>query len=186
MTYLKEKHLRNLAKTDLKITAIYPAYRSGWLVVWDKFIWKTFKVDKESWKLMEQKWNDSTKKFELIPMTEKMDKTFFQTYKKTFDVAFETANIITIDDVKKEYTDNQFTIPVKASKLKDMMRVFIEDIPMDWDREAFDWEDNFTQNIIWNFIRFTVTGKWLDTKYTYKEWKAFTSDELADMSNIPF
>lgn len=185
MTYLKEKHLRSLAKTDLKITAVYPAYRSWGLLVWDKFIWKTFKVDKESWKFMEQKWDENKKPY-LVSMTEKMDKTFFQTYKKTFDVAFETANIITIDDGKKEFTDNQFTIPVKASKLKDIMRVFIEDIPMDWDREAFDWEDNFTQNLVWNFIRFTVTWQWLDTKYTYKEWKAFTSSELADVADLPF
>lgn len=179
MAYLKSKNLRNLQKTDLKITAVYPAYRTWWVEVNWKFVWKTFKV--VDWKFKEQKWNNDERKFELVDSDIKIDKNFFSIYKKTFDVAFEVKSIMEVDGK----IDNAFIIPLSSSKVKDILRVFVEDIPMNWDKEAFDWEDWLVQNLVWNFIRFTVTWTGLDTKYTYKEWKAFSSEEI-DFDNIPF
>lgn len=195
MAYIKSKHFKQLKGIPLKITAIYPAYRSGWIKTADgKFIWRTFKY--QDWKLLEQKWDDVNRKFSLVPFVDiKQDRDFFKTYKKVFDVTFETEQEQTIKDEKKwEIVDYSFTLQwLSAYKLQEIMRATkIEDVPVDENgKEQFDWEDEFLKDMEWVFFKFNVTWTWLDTKYTFKEVKPFggikeiTKDEIS-IEDCPF
>ena len=181
--YIKAKQFRDLAKKDLKIIWVFWPYRSWWIKVWDKFLWRTFKYSSDD-KLMEQKWDSVNRKFELIPFSDiKVDRDFFKTYKKVFDVKFQTSDIIEMWD----QSDNMFIVQLSAYKLQEILRnTVVDDVPVneEWN-EKFDWEDDLYMNLINTFIKFNVTGTWLDTKYTFKSGKEF-SDDLADISNIPF
>ena len=180
--YIKAKQFRELAKRDLKIIWVYWPYRSWGIKMWDKFLGRTFKYNEE-WKLLEQKWNNDERKFNLVSFNDiKVDRDFFKTYKKVFDVKFQTADIIEIWD----QSDNTFVVQLSAYKLQEILRnTVVDDVPVneEWN-EKFDWEDDFKMDLIDTYIKFNVTWTWLDTKYTFKTWKPF-SDEI-DADNLPF
>lgn len=157
MNYIYAKHFREFE--EFTVEKIYPFYRNGGVVFNDKFIPKTFKhVDG---KLLEEKWTDGTR--ELVPCSEKLDKEFFKTYKKVFDVVIKLPKEQTVDGV----TADTFAIKgLGAFKVKEMLKAdFDYEVPMDEEHEKFNWEDDVYTNIEGKTYKMKVRGEKLDTEY---------------------
>ena len=175
--YIYAKHFRNLK--EFTITKIYAPYRNGGLEIDGMFVPRTFKYSKG--KIMEEKWVGETgsRKPELQETDIKIDKDFFFTYKKVFDVQLSTPVEVELDGKK----GTEFVIKgLGFSKVKDMLREdFDLKIPMVTrdvkgedgtvtaeEKEAFDWEDSVYQSLEGKSYKMKVTGQMLDTRYQYK------------------
>jgi len=162
--YLRAKHFRNFS--EFTIERVYPFYRNGGIEVDGKFQGKTFRyVDN---KLQEETWDKVNGKNvkTLVPVTEKIGGDFFKIYKKVFDIRITTPTEITVDGKK----GNCFTIESLGSfKIKEMLREdFSIVIPMNGDKEAFDWEDDVYKSLEGKTFQMKVTGAGLETKYKFK------------------
>ena len=188
MEYIKSSSFRQITVPFI-VTKIYDKYLNGGVGQGTKFKGRTFKIDNG---LKERVWVDGG--FEWIdpvndiPVQTKEDgvknvspekalKTpdFYRTYKKVWDTVIETLEPITItenkkgEEIKKEGTE--FTINgLGTFKLQEMLKSnFDFEVPMDGDREAFDWEDNFIKDLIGKKFQMKVTGQGLNTTYSFKE-----------------
>ena len=192
MIYLNWSALRTFKWLNIRINNIYPFYRSWWVKTADwKFIWRTFKYSADA-RLMEQKWNANERKFELVPFDDiKVDRDFFKTYKKVFDIEIETEKNISVENYKWTQEWNTFVIQgVSAFKIKEMLKAtVIDDVPEVDGKEMFDWEDNEYKKLTNVTLKFSVVWTWLDTSYNFKPISKFTSmNEVSDidMNDLPF
>ena len=154
MEYLKAKDFRQF--TEFTVKTIYPAYRSGGVKTADgRFIGKTF-VEKDG-KFMEKHFEKKGDKWDisLIEPTVIIDRDFFKTYKKVYDVVITTGE------------GNEFTIQgLGVYKIQLMLKADMDfDVPMNGDKEQFDWEDSVYKNIEGRTYKMKVTGAGLDTEY---------------------
>jgi len=164
--------------TEFTIKEIHPPYRSGGLKVDGKYKPRSFKETKDG--LKESIYNQETSSFELIDITEEIGKEFFATYKKVFDVVLEVKTPTKILNTKKEEVEaTEVSLRgLGAYKVKLMLKEdFDLEIPMNGDREAFDWEDDVYKNIIGKTYKMRVTGTGLETSYQVKEVQEIQEEE---------
>lgn len=186
MKYLNSSEFKKLKKIPCKIENIYSFYRSGFVPSLNKF--RTFvytparitddvvegrderlKIEKgEKLFLREKIWEDG--KIKLIRVKEKVDKDFLKLFPKVIDmVVVANGNV----DGKKEVITpgEEFTIPVSAKKIQDLLDVMglSDDVEEDDEgRRPFDWEDKLAYKLKWKFFQVNVTGSGLQTKYSFK------------------
>ena len=121
----------------------------------------------------------------------KVDRDFFKTYKKVFDIEIETEKNISVENYKWTQEWNTFVIQgVSAFKIKEMLKAtVIDDVPEVDGKEMFDWEDNEYKKLTNVTLKFSVVWTWLDTSYNFKPISKFTSmNEVSDidMNDLPF
>ena len=192
MQYINASKIRELKWMNIKITAIYPHYRSWWLKNAEgKFLWRTFKYN-EDWTIMEQKWDAVNKKFSLVPFMEKIDREWYKTYKKVFDIKIELEKPVTFKNWKwEDISDFEFAVQgLSAFKVKELLKAtVVDDIPEENWKEKFDWEDDEYTKLKDVTFKFSVVWTWLDTVYSFKPTSKFASmTEISeiDMNDIPF
>lgn len=136
---------------------------------------------------------------------QKVDKKAFQ---KVFAMKIELEEEMEAKKWDKENSptekNNVFTVTnIGASKIKDLIRMFSEEIPMieyKWaEREAWDFEDSMKDELKWKFVKFKLgkgvmekkdekTGEMKTiqtTKYLFSEWKEFEVKEIS-LEDVPF
>ena len=126
-----------------------------------------------------------------------MDREFFKTYKKVFDLKVVFEQPQEVKNWKNEAeTGNEITLTqVSASKVKNILTVVADVEPpmVEWKDKAgndcmvaeFDWEDKYRDALENVFVEMTVTGEGLDTKYNFSAGKEFAVKELT-LDEIPF
>ena len=140
-----------------------------------KFIYRVFKTDKDG-KLMEQKWENWKATFK--PFSDKIDKDFFSTYKKVFDVEITTAKPIPITTYKGLQEDDTFVLQATSSgKVQSMiLATILDEAPTKEDgKKEYDWEDGIINSLEGQFVKFGITWTWLETRYNFKAGKAFST-----------
>lgn len=174
MEYIKASSFRQLQKSPFVIKTVYPKYQSGGIMMGDKFVGRTFVYDEDK-KLKEKKWDDEAKAFVLVDFSDiKVDRDFYKTYKKVFDVAIVTDNEVTVKEKRKgemvEVVGTEFVVKgLGAYKLQEMLKEdFDIDVEMNGDRPVFDWEDNLVKRLEGSKFQMKVTGKMLETSYKFK------------------
>lgn len=211
--YQKAKQFRILDSVNFQVKEIYSAYRSGGLEVNGKFVGKSFYPFNEEGKTVfkEKFWNADERKFDFRPYDGKLDKEFYKTYKKVFDVHVVLGEDVTLPVWDKEQKKEVDTVVAKgnevvfqaisASKVKTM----IEDLDLDegiklvegTDKagekamvKPFDWEDEYKDKLKEQFITMKVRGTGMDTKYKFKQGKPFKMEEddkfAINLDDIPF
>jgi len=183
--YLPAKHFREFK--EFKIENIFPFYRTGGIMDGKgKFHGRTFvfvdgALKEEKWEELEGKnvkkitalegdvvvYDKKTKESESIPFEDALkDWRFWSTYRKVFDVKISVKKEVTVDGK----TGTVFVINRLGSwKIQEMLREDFElKIPMNGDREAFDWEDKEYTRLLGTTFKLNVTGKDFDTRYKFK------------------
>ena len=188
MEYIKSSSFRQIT-VPFTVKNIYDKYLNGGVGQGAKFKGRTFKIDDG---LKERVWTGEGFQWITpvndIPVQTKEDGVknlspdkalkspdFYRTYKKVWDTVIETEEPITIIEKKKgeeiEKEGTEFTINALGTfKLQEMLKSnFDFEVPMDKEREAFDWEDNFVKDLIGKKFQMKVTGQGLSTTYSFKE-----------------
>lgn len=129
--YLAKKFHKELSGKNMKVMAVYNAYRAGGLEVNGKYVGRSFIyfpkrinaeivlsgdpaskiVEGEEMELREKKWNKETRVFEFHKVKDKLDGEFWKTYKKVFDISVivgEEAEMSTYDKLEKRNIANKF------------------------------------------------------------------------------
>ena len=226
---IKTADFKQFAWNNFVINKVYPAYRSGCIDLWaDKKVWryvfrtfKTFpKVEEEilvgglradgskltkemeaslGKELREQKWENWVANFYKIK--DKMDKDFYKTWGKVFDMEIELEKPIEVLKYKTkswEIVSEDWNIInltwISAWKIKSMIRSLVEeDIPLvDWKDKAwnpakveeYDFEDTWKDKLEGKFVKMKVSWSWMDTKYIFNEGKTFLKEE--PIKDTPF
>lgn len=212
--YQKAKNFRLLNGVPFIVTNVYPAYRSGGVEVGGKFIGKSFysfpKENGEGNEFREKIWDKEAKEFRFVTYTGKLDKEFFATYKKVYDVEVELARSVNLHVWDKESRSEVPTAveagekvvfqAISASKIKTM----VEDMDLDGgvvlvdgkDKagnpskvKPFDWEDGCKELLVGVLMEMKVRGEGMDTKYSFKEPKIerkARKEEEVNLEDIPF
>jgi len=208
------KNLREFNKKTFQVKEVYAPYRAGGVETASGFKFRSFIEFPEDWReivysgeieknndakkeLRERIWNKNEKKFEFHKVKDRMDRKFFKTYKKVFDlkVVFEQPQKLTNWKGEEEVGNEIVLQQVSASKVKSMLMVVAEVEPPLVDGKdktgkpakvpAFDWEDREKDKLNNLFIKVMVSGEGVDTKYNFTPWKEFTLPELKT-EDIPF
>ena len=163
--------LDQFSDKTIYIKNIYNPYRKGFDMNTKKFrTFKQFPVEGQDGKLewKEQIWNDETKQMDFIPVTQKLDKSFYQTFKKHFDMEFilETPSTVVKYFSKKDNQDvvveneRDIIFALPAGKLKNIIQSvteYTENNPTIV--TAFDWEDEARNELKGLFVKISITGK---------------------------
>lgn len=160
MNYIYAKHFRQFE--DFTVEKIYKPYRKGGVEIDGKFVGKTFK--EQDGKYYEEEWIEGKPVLKAEPT--QFNRELFATYKKVFDVQISTPSEVTVDGkTGKEFVLNG----LGTYKVKEMLRTdFDLDIPMNGDKELFDWEDGKYKYLEGKSFKMKVTGTGLDTSYKFK------------------
>lgn len=219
---IKTNKFRDLATKDFLIKEVYNPYFAGWtddgttkkkrvfkkfpifpddvLMNWTEAMDEVKKLPMDKIELREQVWDKDNKRFTFTKLKTKVDRDFFKTYKKVFDVIVEFENEISVNEwnseLKKEvpvFTNEVQLVEVPASRIKAMLEVLQDEQPemMDWkDRTGnpakvpvYDYEDKMKELLKGKFCKFKVSWTWMDTKYTFLPWKEFKT--LDDVFEAP-
>lgn len=191
--YVYAKQFRKLKQ--FTVEDIYKPYRSGGVRVDGKFIPRTFKPVGEG--LKEQVYENGG--FELKDFSDKMDRDFFKTYKKVFDVKVTLPESIDIETTKKVdgknvivNTDEIVINGLSAFKVQEMLKADFDIVPpMNGDKVKFDWEDEFYEKLKGRTFQMQVTGEGLDTEYRFKLIEKVSASDFDDMKtatddSLPF
>lgn len=233
---IKTKDFRQFTWKTFLIKEVYNPYFDGWLDNLTKKTHRTFKkfpvsleevlvngspeidevkkLSMDKTELREQIWNNNSRQFEFHKVKDKIDRDFYKTWKKVFDLVIEFEDMVEVEtwkdwwNVKVKDKDVQITV-VWAWKIKWMITSLVDELPpmIDWKDKAgnpakipeYDYEDKMKEQLKWKFVKMKVTGEWLDTKYVFNEWKEFNvtennikteknplkQDEI-DMDDLPF
>jgi hypothetical protein len=224
-------NLRQFSGKNIAIKEVYSSYRAGGIDINGKFQFKNFKYfpksDKETLttsdikdlpkedniknlELREVIWVGKQPSFQKI--TQKINREFFATYKKVFDVHVYLEEETKVHRYKDVYesTDEVIISGVGAGKIKKLL----EDLELDVDVELidgrdkagnpakvfpYDYEDSLISKLKGKFIVMRVRGEGLDSKYSFKSGNEFTlptaevfpedtfyKEEEIDLSSIPF
>lgn len=201
MEYIKASSFRQLQKSPFTIKTVYPKYQNGGIKVGDKFIGRTFVYEDK--KIKEKKWDDNEKKFVIEDFSDiKIDRDFFKTYKKVFDVVVELDKEVEIEEKRRgemvKAKGTEFTIKgLGAYKLQEMLKEdFDIEVAEDSEgRRPFDWEDDLVVKLEGSKFQMKVTGKGLDTSYKFKLLEkavvekddiGFEMDKPATAEDLPF
>jgi hypothetical protein len=208
-----------LAGIDIKMDKVFPPYRYGWV----KFMRDGKEVnqshefhyfpiderdsipsgdesikarkDEDKKELREKVKNRETGETSFVRVKEKLDGTWFKTFKKTFDVRLQLANPQNFPHYKFPDTgvDTDYVqVRLGSSKIKDMLENLTEEtvginlIPGK-DKAGkpamvrpFDWEDSLATKLEGVYFRFRTTGTGMDTRYVYKNTAPFTTKAEAE------
>lgn len=199
MLYKYSKDFKQYEK--FTVTNIYTPYRFGGVRSGDKFIGRTFRLKDNL--LEEQIWTDkrpdwktargkvivydhiSQESVEIEMEDALKDPRFWKTYRKVFDVVLKVGG----EDITIK--------SLGAFKVQKMLKADIDlDVPMDGDKEEFDWEDHVYKKLVGREFRMKVTGTGLDTEYNIQlvgkpEEKAIAADlgegfKADDSDALPF
>jgi hypothetical protein len=224
--YIKNKNLRKLDENTFLIKKVYPSYRDGGLETKQpdgtvKYVGKTFVyvpkrikdevvlqgdeqlkfIQGDEMELREAVWDKELKTRKFVKVKQKLDKDFFSTYKKVYDVEVAVKSGFTIPvwdkDAKKE-VDTKFDDGVSATlvafpagRLKNMIEALDLDkgiqLVQGKDKAGndamvrpFDWEDTVKNKLEGKFVEMRVRGTGLDTKYSFREGKEFVELNTAE------
>lgn len=225
-TYVKRSQHKLLGEQSLKIKKVFNHYRSGGLEVAGKYVARQFvyfpkrlsdevvisgderakltPADEGNMELRERKWNKETRQFEFHKVKDKLDKEFYATYKKVYDVELFNSQDVTLplwDSASKTEIltlvpagSDVFLKEFPASRLKALLEALDLDASIqlvDGKDKAgnpakvkpYDWEDDVKELLNDKYFSFKVRGEGLDTTFTFKEGKEFdiTSDEAAQL-----
>jgi hypothetical protein len=173
--YIKASSFRNIQKSPFVVKKVYPKYQSGGIMMGDKFVGRTFVYNEEK-KLQEKKWDDNERKFILADFDDiKVDREFYATYKKVFDVEVECEKEVELEEKRKgeqvKVKGTSFVIKgLGAFKLREMLKEDF-DLIVEEDSEGrrpFDWEDELVNTLEGSKYQMKVTGKMLETSYKFK------------------
>jgi len=199
---LYQKNLRPFNKNTFLIESVSAPYRyqEVWIDDWVKSdgspkrkCTKRETVIIKDWKFFIKEWNADEKKFIERPFTEKIDKEFFKSHKKKYDIKIRVEKDIEINVWDKDSQsmidkeDTEFTITwLSDFMLKEMLLQtdIVEEEPMDWDNKVWDWEEKEVEWLIGKFIKVTITWQKLDTRYKFRQWKAFEVEETAKEDDV--
>lgn len=218
-TYIKRKNQKNLDGNTMKVVKVYNFYRDGGLEVKQsdgsmKYVGKTFVnipkrikdaiviqgdeqlkyIEGDEMEFREVVWDKELKARTFVKYNGKMDKDFYSTYKKVYDV-----EVVVKDEFKNPVWDSEaksevvktFEGGVSATlnsfpvgRLKNLL----ESLELDTGIEKvkgkdkagneamvmpFDWEDGVKNKLEGKFFSMRVRGEGLDTKYSFKEAPEF-------------
>lgn len=224
--YVKRSNHKLLGEQSLGINRVFSNYRAGGLEVNGKYTARVFhyfpkrlteevvmgndesakKVDGDVMELRERKWNKDARTFEFHKVKDKLDREFFATYKKVYDVEViisQPTKLPVWDSMSKTEVEETFpagtSIVLKefpASRLKAVLEVLDLDASIqlvDGKDKAgnpakvkpFDWEDDVKDLLERKFISFKVRGAGLDTTYTFKEGKEFDANAMMSEASLP-
>lgn len=179
MIYLNSSAFKELKGENLKIGKIYWPYRSGGLKVGWKFIFKSFKPDVNG-RMCEVVFKKGEKP-SLVPYEGKIDKEFFNTYKKVFDVSFQLEKEKVFTNYKWETVkDKEITIQgLGSSKVQNIiLATILDEAPTKEDgSKEYNWEDWIVNNLEGKVVKFGMTGKGLETRYNFKQ-TTFNEDQV--------
>lgn len=208
----------------MRINRVYNYYREWGLEVNGKYVGRTFincpkrivdeavvsgderlkPIEWDEFVLREAKWDKELKQRVFYKFSDKMDRDFFSTYKKVYDV-----EVVVKEDVEIPQWNGEAEIPttiewgstivlkaVPSGRLKKILETFELDSKIEkvdgkdkaWNPAKvlpFDWEDEVKNGLEWKFFSMRVRGTWLDTSYSFKEIVPFlieqnTSSDSAD------
>lgn len=214
--------IRQFNKMNFKIEDVFPMYRTWFVKIGDSGKFRTFKLfpksdtkvlvqgDSELLMMKEEKrtpeewreqiWNKEDRVFEFHKGTVKIDKDFYQNFKKVFDISILLEKEIEVKKYKDvtDISDEVVLSWVGSGKIKNMIRTLVdEEIPMvdGKDRttgekikvEAYDFEDTMKDLLKGKFCQMKITWVGMDTKYIFVPWKEFDKkEEESILDSIPF
>lgn len=206
VVYTKEKAIRAISDKSIFIKSIYFPYYFGFNEAENKFhTFVRFPIiaddvvfsgderakptqENQPMEFREKVWVESERKFGFQKFKGKINKKFFTTYHKTFDVALETSEPVLVDvydKVEKRDVLNEATnlvIPFKAAKIRAMLESLELDKGIELNAKGkmpYDYEDGIRHLVVGKFVRIVVKGEKLGTTYLYKEGKEFEISEDA-------
>lgn len=225
---IKVKNLKPFNLSTIKITKIYNPYFDWWTDNWVAKLHRTFKKFpfnsaeilyngskemgevteefKKGWdikfEIREQVWNKDLNRFEFKKVKDKIDRDWFKTYKKVFDVEFTTENPVEVETYVKDSWNikviwDKFSIMLWSSKLRSILESLFDEIT--WEVTAkFDWEDKEKVKLEDKYVKIKITEApiseemseeekklaRMETKYIFSEGKPFK--EEIRLEDIPF
>ena len=166
------KQLREIAWTSFKVAKIYPSYRQAFNPTTKQQ--ETFIMKDGKW--FEKFWQDGKANL-------KEGKPDFKFHKKVYDVEFELSTPKQLKIKDKLETTSVITTTISSWLLGEMMKAtvaFGQSIPQKNGRDAFDWEEEYLDKFVGEFLVFAVTGEGIWTKYTFKSALPFVQTEQTE------